>query len=233
VLAVNHERGHGRGSGVPFDRRVAVLLTVRTSKVSRLQYFRTREEALEAAGLSEQAMSQENVEIVKRCIEAYQAGDLTASVVDFDPEVEFDMTFRPEGGIFRGHKGVAEGLRTRTGAFEGWSFEVEDVIDAGDQVLVISRESGRGKGSAPDQGLSHVIRGWWNSPNLPCGNDPPTPPTARRVGATRPSSGAQRGQREDRAASRGDREGDAIRLQADVRGAGVAPCVAPSTRRET
>jgi ketosteroid isomerase-like protein len=53
VLAVYHERGHGRGSGVPFDRRVAVLLTVRTSKVSRLQYFRTREEALEAAGLRE------------------------------------------------------------------------------------------------------------------------------------------------------------------------------------
>jgi ketosteroid isomerase-like protein len=105
-------------------------------------------------------MSEENVEIVRRCIEAYQAGDLTASVVDFDPEVEFDMTFRPEGGIFRGHEGVAEALRTWTGAFEGWSFEVEDVIDAGDQVLVMSRESGRGKGSGIeiDQAVFHLAR---------------------------------------------------------------------------
>ncbi|MGC1799225.1 MAG: nuclear transport factor 2 family protein [Solirubrobacterales bacterium] len=53
VLAVYHERGRGKGSGVPFDRPVAVLLTVRASKVAKLQYFSTREEALEAAGLSE------------------------------------------------------------------------------------------------------------------------------------------------------------------------------------
>ena len=92
-------------------------------------------------------MSEENVEIVRRCMEAYQAGDITASVVDVDPGVEFDMTFRPEGRIFRGHDGIAEAMRTWTGTFEDWSFEVEDVIDAGDQVLVIVRESGRGKGS--------------------------------------------------------------------------------------
>jgi ketosteroid isomerase-like protein len=92
-------------------------------------------------------MSDENVEIVRRSLEAYQTGDITASVVDVDPEVEFDMTFRPEGRIFRGLDGIAEGMRTWTGTFKDWSFEVEDLIDAGDQVLVIARESGRGKKS--------------------------------------------------------------------------------------
>jgi ketosteroid isomerase-like protein len=53
VLVVYYERGRGRGSGVPFDRSFAVLLTVLASKVTRLQYFSAREEALEAAGLSE------------------------------------------------------------------------------------------------------------------------------------------------------------------------------------
>jgi ketosteroid isomerase-like protein len=53
VLVVYHERGRGRGSGVPFDRSFAVLLTVLASKVTRLQYFSAREEALEAAGLLE------------------------------------------------------------------------------------------------------------------------------------------------------------------------------------
>jgi ketosteroid isomerase-like protein len=105
-------------------------------------------------------MSQENVEIVRRSLEAYQAGDLTAAVVDVDPEVEFDLTFRPGGRIFRGHDGIAEGTRTWTGAFEGWSFEVEDVVDAGDQVLVRMRESGRGKASGIkiDQVVFNVLR---------------------------------------------------------------------------
>jgi ketosteroid isomerase-like protein len=51
-------------------------------------------------------------------------------------------------------------MRTWTGAFEGWSFEVEGVIDAGDQVLVMSRESGRGKGSGIeiDHEVFHVAR---------------------------------------------------------------------------
>jgi ketosteroid isomerase-like protein len=53
VLGFYHERGRGRGSGVPFDRRFVVLLTVRASRLARLQYFQHREEALEAAGLSE------------------------------------------------------------------------------------------------------------------------------------------------------------------------------------
>jgi ketosteroid isomerase-like protein len=42
-------------------------------------------------------MSDENVEIVRRSLEAYQAGDITASVVDVDPEVEFDS--RKESGV--------------------------------------------------------------------------------------------------------------------------------------
>jgi uncharacterized protein len=105
-------------------------------------------------------MSEENVEIIRRCFEAYARGDLATSIVDFDPEVEFDMTFRPEGRTFQGHEGVAEGMRTWTGAFEGWTFEVQDVIDAGDQVLVITRESGRGKGSGieVDQVVFHLAR---------------------------------------------------------------------------
>ena len=53
VLAVHYERGRGRGSGTPFERRSATLYTLRADEVARLQYFDTREEALEAAGLQE------------------------------------------------------------------------------------------------------------------------------------------------------------------------------------
>jgi ketosteroid isomerase-like protein len=53
VLVVHQERGRGRGSGAPFERRWAVLYTLRAGKFVRIQSFTTGEEALEAAGLSE------------------------------------------------------------------------------------------------------------------------------------------------------------------------------------
>ena len=53
VLVVHHERGRGKGSGVPFERRWVVIYTLVAGKLARIQAFSTREEALEAAGLRE------------------------------------------------------------------------------------------------------------------------------------------------------------------------------------
>jgi ketosteroid isomerase-like protein len=53
VVVVFYERGRGRGSGVPFERRGATVYTLRAHKMIRFRVFATREEALEAAGLSE------------------------------------------------------------------------------------------------------------------------------------------------------------------------------------
>jgi ketosteroid isomerase-like protein len=53
VLVVQDERGIGRGSGAPFERRWAVLYTMREAKIVRIEHFSERPEALEAAGLSE------------------------------------------------------------------------------------------------------------------------------------------------------------------------------------
>jgi len=52
VVVVQYERGRGRGSGALLERRWAVLYTLRMGKVVRVQPFKSREEALEAAGLS-------------------------------------------------------------------------------------------------------------------------------------------------------------------------------------
>ena len=52
VLVVQDERGIGRGSGAPFQRRWAVLYTIREAKIVRIVHFGERHEALKAAGLS-------------------------------------------------------------------------------------------------------------------------------------------------------------------------------------
>ena len=71
-------------------------------------------------------MSRENVEIVRGLLDALIGGDYETGLAALDPDVEFDMSIRPDGGVARGHEGV---------------------VDAGDQVLAVHRESGRGKGS--------------------------------------------------------------------------------------
>jgi len=53
VLVVAHHQGRGRKSGVMVDTRFYEVYTLREGKVSRVDEYTEREEALEAAGLSE------------------------------------------------------------------------------------------------------------------------------------------------------------------------------------
>ncbi|MDX6573487.1 MAG: hypothetical protein QOC86_2643 [Gaiellales bacterium] len=93
-------------------------------------------------------MSEENVEIVRKMFEAYASGDFETALAAYAPEVEFDVSIRPEGGVYRGPEGVAEAMRSWTGTWDDFRLEVEEIIDAGgDRVLLVDRQSGRGKGS--------------------------------------------------------------------------------------
>ena len=53
VLVEGWQRGRGRSSGVEVSESIYSVLTVRGGKVVRFRIFRDRDEALEAAGLSE------------------------------------------------------------------------------------------------------------------------------------------------------------------------------------
>ena len=53
VIAVVRGSGRARLSGIETDLKFAVLYTFRDGKIARGREYRTREEALEAAGLSE------------------------------------------------------------------------------------------------------------------------------------------------------------------------------------
>jgi ketosteroid isomerase-like protein len=53
VLAMTHQVGRGKGSGVEVEADIAFVFTVRQGKLVRWQMFTSREEALEAAGHSD------------------------------------------------------------------------------------------------------------------------------------------------------------------------------------
>jgi ketosteroid isomerase-like protein len=53
VISVTRHHGRGAESGIEMDFTVAYLLTLRDSKLARLDMFFSRDQALEAVGLSE------------------------------------------------------------------------------------------------------------------------------------------------------------------------------------
>ena len=53
VVLVVQERGRGRGSGIPFERRWAQVWTFRQGRLIRWELFPDRATALEAVGLRE------------------------------------------------------------------------------------------------------------------------------------------------------------------------------------
>jgi hypothetical protein len=106
-------------------------------------------------------VSRENVEVVRRAIDAFNRGELEAlaEVVDFyDPEIEYheDPGFL-EAGVYRGPGALAAHWRQFLDAFEDYRFEIEELLDAGDDVVVLTHQLGRGKGS----GIEVDMRNAW------------------------------------------------------------------------
>jgi uncharacterized protein len=105
-------------------------------------------------------MSQENVEIVRRFIGAFNRGGVEAALPFLDSEIEWNTTgIFVEPGTYRGHEGVVRYLGDVAAEFEDVHTEPEQLFDAGEQVVVPVRISGRGRqsGAAVDLTLTMVI----------------------------------------------------------------------------
>ncbi len=84
-------------------------------------------------------MSQENVEIARTAIDAFNRGDWEATLSAAAPEFEFDMSrsIGPQRGIYRLAE-VREFWSDWVGAFDSVRQDVEEFIEAGDEVVVWS-----------------------------------------------------------------------------------------------
>jgi ketosteroid isomerase-like protein len=91
-------------------------------------------------------MSQENVEVVRVGIEAWNAGDTDRALSVFDPEIEFRSA--TERKTYRGLDGMARYREDVGAVIEDFHFEDTRFLDPGkDRVVVLYRIVGRGAGS--------------------------------------------------------------------------------------
>jgi len=91
-------------------------------------------------------MSQENVEIVRRMYDAFHARD-PAGLDYVDSNVVVDARHRVDGRVGRGHDELVTILGEWMTTWDDWREEVEEMREVGEQVLVVSTQRGRGKGS--------------------------------------------------------------------------------------
>src|ERR1700733_12816171 len=93
-------------------------------------------------------MSQENVEIARRVIEAGDAGDFETVLALHDPEWEgFIPSDYPVAGTWRGHDGVRGFTEEWLAAWHEFRIEPEEFFEGGDAVVVAVRYWGRGRHS--------------------------------------------------------------------------------------
>ena len=90
-------------------------------------------------------MSQENLEIVRRLLEACNRRDFEAMLETGDPEIEIVTLM---SGTYRGHAGWRLLIEQMAEEVSGFQFVPEDLIDVGqDRVVAVTRWVGTGRTS--------------------------------------------------------------------------------------
>jgi ketosteroid isomerase-like protein len=93
-------------------------------------------------------MSEELVQLVEKGYRAWNAGDRGWVLDHMSPDVRW---ITPEGdpdpGTYRGHQGVEEYWAQWRAAVGQLNFAIEEMLDAGDDVVVVARRQGRGEHS--------------------------------------------------------------------------------------
>jgi ketosteroid isomerase-like protein len=94
-------------------------------------------------------MSEENVEIARKILDAGNRRDTEAILQYADPEIELQSAIigGAEGNTYRGHQGIRDWIAESDAAFEELRMEHEEFRDLGDDVLLIGRLHARGRES--------------------------------------------------------------------------------------
>ena len=141
------------------------IYDVRDGQTVKVEFFFDHAQALEAAGLSDGwplwtkcgtvakpwevqlprdtkwAMSEENVERVRKGFEAHNRGDLDALVEFYDPDVVFETLLL---GTHHGNEAIRLIYEENQKTLSGYDVVPVELIDAGDKVVAVAQTVGSG-----------------------------------------------------------------------------------------
>src|SRR5436305_7673452 len=94
-------------------------------------------------------MSEENVEIVRRSLEANARGDIEEALTYIDPDGELHSAIigGAEGRVYRGHDGFRRWYAETQAIFEELRTELTEFRDLGDRVVGLGHIHARGRES--------------------------------------------------------------------------------------
>lgn len=104
------------------------------------------------------------VDVIRGAYDAFSRGDVAAVLAAMAPDSEWNEAENfpyADGNPYVGPEAVAQGVFARLGGeWDSFSLAIENVLDAGDNVVVLGRYRGRhsGTGSDLDAQFAHV---WW------------------------------------------------------------------------
>ncbi len=106
-------------------------------------------------------MSRENLQLATRVGDAVNRRDIGLIEELFHPEFEFHSAIaRSEGGVYLGPEGIRQYFRDVDAAWEYFRIEVEDVREAGDQLVVLWHVRAMSRAGVPLDQVAAQVWTW-------------------------------------------------------------------------
>jgi ketosteroid isomerase-like protein len=108
-------------------------------------------------------MARENVDVVRRALDALAREDMQAAVVDLDPDAEMYDFDIPDADVYRGPDGFFKWLGVWSESWESWRFEDLEILPAGeDRAVALFRMIVKGRDSGVEidrrDGVAYTLR---------------------------------------------------------------------------
>jgi hypothetical protein len=105
-------------------------------------------------------MAQENVEIVRAAIDAWNRDDFDAWISAWDEQAEFyPLHAQMEGHAYHGHDGLRRFVAEVAAEWEHVRFELDEIRGAGEQVVALGRLRARGRASGVERDVPLALAG--------------------------------------------------------------------------
>jgi ketosteroid isomerase-like protein len=93
-------------------------------------------------------MSQDNLDIVRRCFDLFGRGEREAVLRHVHPAIEtIEGAELPGAATYFGHAGLAEAVDHWASQWNDFRMELTELIDAGSDVVAVTRHYGTGRAS--------------------------------------------------------------------------------------